>query len=276
MDSGPCITFSTCWYQLKAKFSHDVYGRWIANMLSNVRNYNLVVYTDAASCAEAGLGALADGNPRIRIVVKPMESWHNYSRKATWEANHRANTLLAGLVDWRVNMLWSEKVHFVRETVDRKYFDTEWHGWCDIGYFRNRTTGPCGLRDTSIELLRDWPSSAKILALDPFKIHYGRVTNDLDFFERCRASIRDGHFLDPSANLVAGGFFMLHRDNAVWWAATYDAKLRHYFDAGQVVKDDQQIVADCVLSEATAACFCMYHEANGVHDFWFMFQRLLL
>jgi len=275
MDSGPCITFSTCWYQLKAKFSHDVYGRWIANMLSNVRNYNLVVYTDAASCAEAGLGALADGNPRIRIVVKPMESWHNYSRQATWEANHRANTLLAGLVDWRVNMLWSEKVHFVRETVNRKYFDTEWHGWCDIGYFRNRTTGPCGLRDTPMELLRDWPSPAKILALDPCKIHYGCVLRNKAVLQHCIHCIEEGVPVDPRINIIAGGFFMLHRDAADWWAATYDTKLQQHFAQGRVVKDDQQILADCILSAETRSRFTVWHEDATPFDEWFMFQRLL-
>jgi hypothetical protein len=36
-------------------------------------------------------------------------------------------------------MLWSEKISFVKETMDNQYFNTEYYGWCDIGYFRNRS-----------------------------------------------------------------------------------------------------------------------------------------
>ena len=40
------ITFSTCWYNFKAKFPSQVYLEWIDNMLTNVNNYYLVIYTD--------------------------------------------------------------------------------------------------------------------------------------------------------------------------------------------------------------------------------------
>jgi hypothetical protein len=276
MGDSPRITFSTCWYQFKAKFNHDVYRQWIANMLSNVRNYNLVVYTDTASCTDAGLVAMVGDNPRIRIVLKPMEAWHNYTMRDVWEANHARNELLAGLVDWRVNMLWSEKVHFVAESVARGYFDTEFHGWCDIGYFRNRGTGPAGCQDTPMGMLREWPNPAKIADLDPSKVHYGCVTNDLGVIETCKGCIASGQPMDPRVNLVAGGFFVMYKDKAAWWASTYDAKLHQYFAQGRVVKDDQQIIADCVLSADTAPHFCMHREAGASHDVWFMFQRLLL
>ncbi len=40
------ITFSTCWYNFKAKFPSTTYQQWINNMLSNVNNYFLIIYTD--------------------------------------------------------------------------------------------------------------------------------------------------------------------------------------------------------------------------------------
>ena len=39
--------------------------------------------------------------------------------------------------DWKLNMLWSEKIAFVKKCYDNKYFpETDWYGWVDIGYFR--------------------------------------------------------------------------------------------------------------------------------------------
>jgi hypothetical protein len=53
---------------------------------------------------------------------------------------------------WELNMLWSEKIAFVQETIRNHYFDTEYYGWCDIGYFRNRQA------DTHTSNLMSWPS----------------------------------------------------------------------------------------------------------------------
>ena len=39
------ITYSTCFYQLKNKFTSDVYFKWMDNMLSQVNQYYLVIYT---------------------------------------------------------------------------------------------------------------------------------------------------------------------------------------------------------------------------------------
>jgi len=92
------ITFSTCWYQFKAKFDFSVYAPWIRNMLSNVHAYNLVIYTDEAGRAAFNFDAYTAVNPRIRVIVKPFESFRNYALKDLWIANHEKNALLNKLV----------------------------------------------------------------------------------------------------------------------------------------------------------------------------------
>ena len=265
------ITFSTCWYSFKAKFNFATYAQWIRNMLSNVRLYNLVIYTDAASSASFDFNAYAAVNPRIRVVIKPFESFRNYALKDMWIANHNKNTLLNEWVDWRVNALWSEKVHFVRETVAQKYFDTEYYGWCDIGYFRGRNK-----QDMTMSQLRGWPNPDKIAVLNPAKIYYGCVNNDWTQIEHCIHTLNSGGTLDPRLNFIAGGFFMLHKSKAEWWAVTYDAKLHRHLTDGRVVKDDQQIITDCVFSNDTQSHFHICREEGGTHDVWFLFQRTLL
>ena len=276
------ITFSTCWYNFKAKFDFATYAHWIRNMLSNVRLYNLVIYTDEAGLDSFNFHAYVAVNPRIRLVVKPFETFRNYALKDMWLANHDKNTLLNQLVDWRVNALWSEKVHFVRETVNQRYFDTEYYGWCDIGYFRGRNT-----LDLSAAQLRGWPNPAKIAALNPHKIYYACVNNNWAQIETCIRAVNQptnpdnpanpaNTLLDPRLNFIAGGFFMLHKSKAEWWAVTYDAKLHRHLTQGRTVKDDQQIIADCVFSKDTQSHFHICREEGGKHDVWFLFQRALM
>ena len=125
------ITFSTCFYIFKSKFDKSVYLEWIDNMLSNVNNYYLVVYTDENTLPY--LSKYTTINEKIKFVIKPIESFYNYKYKKQWMKNHEKNHLLNQMTEWKVNMLWSEKISFVEETVSNKYFDTEMYGWCDIG-----------------------------------------------------------------------------------------------------------------------------------------------
>jgi hypothetical protein len=269
------ITFSTCWYHFKAKVDFKSYEGWIRNMLSNVHAYNLVIYTDEAGLATFNFNAYAAVNPRIRVIIKPFESFRNYALKDLWIANHAKNDLLNKLVDWRVNALWSEKIHFVHETVSQKYFDTDFYGWCDIGYFRGRTSG--SMRDLSTTQLRAWPNPAKIAVLNPDKVYYGCVNNDWKQIENCIRILNDPtQKLDPRLNFIAGGFFILHKNKAEWWLTTYDAKLHRYLSQGRTVKDDQQIITDCVFSNDTQSNFYICREEGNKYDNWFMFQRELL
>ena len=269
------ITFSTCWYQFKAKFDFSVYAPWIRNMLSNVHAYNLVIYTDIASCAAFDFNAYAAVNPRIHVVIKPLESFRNYALKDLWISNHEKNRLLNKLVDWRVNALWSEKVHFVHETATQKYFDTDYYGWCDIGYFRGRTNQPC--LDMTMSQLRGWPNPEKIAALKSDKIYYGCVNNDWAQIEHCIQIVNDPtQTLNPRMDFIAGGFFMLHKTKTEWWATAYDAKLHERLSQGHTVKDDQQIIAHCIFSKDTQSHFHICREEGSKYDVWFMFQRALM
>ena len=44
---------------------------------------------------------------------------------------------------------------------------------------------------------------------------------------------------------------ILHEDKIDWWCQTYENKLKLYFENEYLVKDDQIILIDCVLSNDT-------------------------
>ena len=272
-------TFATCWYKLNSKFSEDTYLRWMKYMLEEVVNYNLVLFTD-----KEGEQTLRDHfapyyflNPRIKIVVKPKEQWHNYKYKKEWIRNHKINALLNGKTEWALNMLWAEKVHFVNDVRINQYFpSTDFYGWCDIGYFRE---GPCP----------SFCASHKMLALNKNKIYYAQVNQNEQEMQLYRELINRKNALGvpsqplPSEQIsIAGGFFIAHFSKIEGWATLFDTKLKLYFTHNYLVKDDQMIILDCIMTEPQR--FQIINEAwlnnaepNNVKQLnpWFQFRRFL-
>ena len=150
-------TFSSCFYIIKSKFDANIYIEWMTNFLSIVNNFNLVIYTDENSYKY--IPQESKNNSKIKIILKPLEQFYNYKYKDFWIENHKKNFLLNDKSCWELNMLWCEKIWFVNETIERKYFETDFYGWCDIGYFRNR------IYDLNTYCLSNWPSKDKILLL---------------------------------------------------------------------------------------------------------------
>ena len=160
-----------------------------------------------------------------------------------------------------------------KETYENKYFDTEYYGWCDIGYFRNREN------DLQSKDLTHWPKNEKIIALDRNKIHYALINNDQTYISNLHQIIkkknRKGlpiHEIPPGQNSIAGGFFTLHKSKIEWWHETYYNRLMLYFDNDYLIKDDQILIIDCVFTYP--ANFQLYKENIEYFDNWFMFQRI--
>lgn len=267
------IIFSTCWYCLKAKFDYSVYQSWIDNMLSNVNNYYLVVYTNAKS---SHMVSKYGENPRIKIVIKEIEQFYNYNYKDLWIKNHNENEYLNTRVSWEVSMIWAEKIKFVQQTITENLFNmnADWYGWCDIGYFRNFRMESNQL---FIEELQRWPSENKLELLDKSKIHYGLVNTYIMPLIHIVKDKNDvglpKYPIPPDQISIAGGFFMITRENLDWWADTFDSRLQLYFKHNYLVKDDQMIIIDCIFTENKR--FKLHRYESDTFDNWFMFQKLL-
>jgi len=239
------------------------------NFISIVNNFNLVIYTDENSCKYINI----KNNPKIKIILKPFENFYNYKYKDYWIKNHEKNNLLNNMVDWKVNMLWSEKVWFVNETIQNKYFETAYYGWCDIGYFRNRYD------DLNTSKLNNWSNNLKIQVLDSNTIHYACINNDKNYMNFLCKLINNKNEnelpverIPNNQNSIAGGFFILHKNKIDWWCKTFDDKLEKYFKNDYLVKDDQIILVDCIFSDTRH--FSIHTEKSN-YDNWFMFQRIL-
>lgn len=265
------ITFSTCFYILKSKFHHEIYIEWMDNFISIVNNFNLVIYCDENSVKYIN----TKNNPNIKVIIKPIEEFYNYKYKEYWIKNHNNNILLRDNIEWHVNMLWSEKVWFVNETIQNNYFDTELYGWCDIGYFRNDE------KDIHTEFLSNWPNKVKLNELDTNKIYYACINNNNGQLKYLHKIIDNKNSIGlpiqpipPHQQSIAGGFFILHKDKIQWWREIYDNTLSRYFRDNYLVKDDQIILVDCIFSNMEK--FNLIEENDQKYNNWFLFQRFLL
>ena len=273
------ITFSTCWYIVKSKFSVNTYLEWIQNLLSIVNNFNLVVYTDITSFNTlkpifANTNANKINMKQIKFIIKPMEEFYGYRYKTDWINNHNnSNISLHKIIDWRLNMLWCEKIHFVNDTIKNKYFATKYYGWCDIGYFRSKE---------NMNAFKYWPNPITLLqntlVKGVNKIHYGCVQDNPIKYNSLKEDIIN-YYKNPSSQVLvtnkiedicfAGGFFILTPQLAAIYARLFDDKLQYYFKNHIFIKDDQQIVMDCIFTNPQL--FHTHFSSN-----WFMFQELLL
>ena len=84
------ITFSSCFYIMDSKFGYEKYIEWMRNFISIVNNFNLVIYTDENTIKYID----TKNNPKIKLVIKPFEEFHNYKYKDFWIENHKKNSLL--------------------------------------------------------------------------------------------------------------------------------------------------------------------------------------
>jgi hypothetical protein len=239
------ITYSTCWFNIKSKFPDIKYFQWIHNFkyIASFNQFYLVIYTNPESLSnliQSGINKLTN----VKIVVINWTDFYGYKYKDYWIKNkEKALVIHEKEWDWKLNMIWSEKISFVRNTIVSNYFhETPYYGWCDIGYFRNRPN------DLHVSKLTGW---SKHCAFDKEKIHYG--------------------WIDKLG--IAGGFFITDKQNIVWLFHHYYWMLESCFNKSEYVKDDQQILLKCL--EANKDKFQLYYETVPKYDSWFMFQRIL-
>jgi hypothetical protein len=270
------LTLSTCWYIVKSKFDPEIYKIWINNLLSIVNNFNLVIYTDTKSFKLIS-NLMRKPNPRIKIIIKPFEEFYTYKYKDFWIKNHEySNIELHKHIDWKLVMLWNEKLFFVNETIQKKYFTTIFYGWCDIGYFRNR------LNDINTKHLGVWPNMYKFFNHQYSYIHYGCVQNNTITYVKLMNDIKKHYEYQLSKPptiqyeevCFAGGFFILRPQLIIPYLKIYDEKLQYYFFHNYPIKDDQTILMDIIFTNQNM--FFLHTENNPVLDNWFMFQRILL
>ena len=253
------ITFVTCYYKMKSKFPNETYINWMKNLLDHVKNFYLVIYTNKET---SDLFDSYKDNKKIKIIIKEFNQFYNYKYKDHFIKNHENNHLLKNQVEWNVNMLWSEKTSFVEDCIINNFFNTEYYGWCDIGYFRDSNA-------------KGWPSNQMINCLNEEKIYYLLVNDIINYMKKYTRGRKNGLLrreIRDNQVSIAGGFYIGFKKMCLEWKKKYDQKLQLYFDNNRLVKDDQIIILDCIMEDEN---FFQLIKSNRIED-WFYFKDYLL
>ena len=231
------LTLTTCWYNFKNKFTPEIYQKWISNFINYVENFNLVIYTDKNSIDIFKNFDLSD---KVKIVVYEKEDWELHPLDSKLEKSYQKNKYLNRMVQKEVIMLWLQKTYFVKKTIEEKYFETEFYGWCDIGYFRDSTS-------------KNWHSSNSLQKISKDKINYILVeSNTINILKREKEKRKLSFeelrtMIPPDQVSIAGGFFIGTRQICIDWYNKFNETLNYYLDKDWLVKDDQIIILDNYL-----------------------------
>lgn len=234
------LVLSTAFYIFKNKFNTDTYIKWMKNFLPYVKKFRLIIYCNEDSYSI--IKNITGNNENIKIIIKEIKDFYLYKYKDFFIQNHQNNYLLKDKIDWKLNLLWCEKCYFVKETINNNYFKGDYHGWCDIGYFRDKTS-------------ENWPN----IQLED-KIYYHSVSD----YRRVK---KINGAINPEQNSICGGFFVSNEEKILWWSNIFENKLKEYISNNYLVKDDQTIVVDCILDNSDN--FKISTNSN-----WFHFIKL--
>lgn len=281
------LTLVTAFYVLPAaKFPKETYTEWLTNFLQ-IMWYNphvyLVIYTDIYSrqWLPAHMLNLIEAN-KVAVIERPMEEFHMWKYADFWRKNHDANVLLRRTTSWELNMLWNEKLWFLRDVVRSPppvFEHTKFYAWCDAGYFRSR---PGEDLETAggLNYIR-WATPERMTQLDPAKIYYALVNSDMQYVRHIKGLVQRGAEVPADQVTIGGGFCMINGSNTVViddWCLHYENVLIDFMEQGRLVKDDQIILANCIFSSLAEkeGQFFLVKETGNTYDPWFVFQRFLL
>ena len=281
------ITIVTAWYTLNNKFDISHYQIWINNFLANA-NCNIIIFTNETSKSILNQ-YLTKSN--IHIIIKELSDFFTYKYSSNWIKDLLlSENPLKGQISWQVNMLWNEKINFVKHAADINIFNTEIFAWCDIGYFRCRPD-----LDINIDSIKKWPNNSTINSLNKDKIYYNmanslcpRCSNTKSlpccnngFTNKIARMVKTKNTFDlpeipipPRQVTISGGFFVIHKKKIDFWHKLFYDRLDLYFTHNYLVKDDQIVLIDCIINNQSH--FKLIEQKNYKMDRWFTFSTFLL
>jgi hypothetical protein len=271
---------------------------WFRDFIKVVNRFYLVIYTgeNEYSVIQNEISRLDENTQhKIKVVVKPFTEFQNYKHERFWRSNNeRTENMLRNIADWRLSMLWCEKTHLVKETIEKRYFDTEYYGWCDIGYFRDTLSAstPSTASPAYRNIIREhWPNPTIIQRLHKDKVYYGCNIQPKYIEKSTKWMMRHFHpsnidsttgiprdLYRPDAHYFSGGFYITGREKAIWWNDTFQSALEKYINVGAFMKDDQHIISYCIFTGSRDEDFRIIYSSNNtsIDKPWFLFRDFLL
>ena len=166
-------------------------------------------------------------------------------------------------INWKLNMIWNEKIYFVYDTYIHNYFNSDYYIWCDIGYFREPLIN------------KKWPNYDVVKNLNPNTIYYAHVCDNNILSYYIKAILNNIQVPYTQAS-ISGGFFIIHKNKLLWYKTIYYDTLSSFFENNLLIKDDQYIILQCVTYNLNHFNLIKDPTTTKIDDNWFFFTKFLL
>jgi hypothetical protein len=184
------------------RMSYHTYGFWMRNTLS--LDCNIVVYTESKFIDEL-TNYRREFDPNLEktiFVVNELtdlpvyQKYHDSLSSLMFSDNFKSKVSFPDVPEMcqpLYNIIMFNKVFFLKDTIEKKYFNNDMVIWADAG----------GLRD-DINLYRNnkWPNISKIKSLDPNKITF--FSHNQDF----SVNNKEFHSLSQIRNIQGTAFLL--------------------------------------------------------------------
>ncbi len=253
------VTIVTCFYKIpgNTKRSLKQYRDWMANFFE-IRTPK-VIFTDRETYRDFFTSRTAGNVRYVFVDWQKFLCWGLYD-KFVESADDEAK--------WRLNMLWNEKIHFVRRAIGLNLYGSEFFVWTDIGCFRDSRYN---------RFYRNWPSIRRLRSIGAAKVTLLLISPFEDKHKHAQA---DG--LPPSVGqqaeapgTVGGGIMSGHSKAWLRWHDRYYKTLMRSVDAGRPLGSEQPFLSATYLLYPQLVNLVAIRHSPFCPNPWFYLQPYL-
>jgi len=257
-------TIVTCYFNLNSKHSKENYKQWIHNMLSNIET-GMVIFTDEESY-DYIVKSRGQYLKNTHIIITSLDRFHTNQYQEDWVRHHKLFDPEKAIHSPELYMVWAEKSHFLKQSIQMNTFESDYFMWCDIGCFRNRQQQG----DIPLDKIKHFPLEEKVKKCSSDKVY---LTQTGPFHPLCYQLGDDGltkiEFTHISAS-IGGTIFLGHKDILLKWHDVYYNTIQTFIKKNRFIGKDQNIMANITISHPEMV-FVIKASHN---DPWFFFHWL--
>ena len=238
------IIFYTLIYKIKSKFDFKKYEEWGNNLIKNLNNQILVIYTDENTY---NLLKHIFNNNNIKIIFLELTNFKYYKYIDFFNT---CTKLTEGYdIDGTLLLIWLERIIILDDL--KNFISSDFYSYIDFGYFRDEIIYNNFLKNNII--------------LDKDKIYYCLIKNDIIYLKNDILLYFKKNKKYPIKNvgIIGGGFFIIHFDKINYYINLIENKILSYINNNILIKDDQIIITDVIFDKNNIDHFSLITDIDS-------------
>lgn len=225
------IVFYTLIYKIKSKFDFKKYEEWGKNLVNNIKENILIIYTD--NYTYALIKNIFDNNNNIKIIFLDLNNFKYY--KYIDFFNNCTKLTEEHDIDPKLLLIWLERVIILNNI--KNLIKSDFYSFVDFGYFRD------------VNIYDNFFKNNILLNKD--KIYYCLIKNDNIYIKNEILLYYKINNEYPIKNdgMIGGGFLIIHHDKINFYINLFENKILSYINNNRLIKDDQIIITDIIFDK---------------------------